>query len=102
MWKLIARGALLLAGAALPMVSSAWVDPARLVAPRNAEREIARVLATGTNVTDFANYDDRAIEKFLAPMRSRPEVLVLGFPDGENEVVMIRPDLAVPNGGRLY
>ena len=30
------------------------------------------------------------------------EVLVLGFPDDAGEVVMIRPDLGVPNGGRLY
>jgi len=27
---------------------------------------------------------------------------VLGFPDGESEVVMIAPDKPVPNGGRLY
>ena len=30
------------------------------------------------------------------------EVLVLGFPDGAGEVVMIAPDKAVPNGGRLF
>ena len=75
---LVARATLLLAVAALPVAFAAWIDPARLVAPREAEREIARVLATGTNVTDVANYDDRAIEKYLAPMRARPEVLVLG------------------------
>ena len=77
--RLIARGALLLSIAALPVAFSAWIDPARLVAPRSAEREIARVLASGRNVTDFANYDDRAIEKHLAPLRrGGPEVLVLG------------------------
>jgi hypothetical protein len=75
---LVARAALLLGIAALPIGFSAWIDPARLVAPRSAEREIARVLAAGTRVTNFANYDDRAIEKHLAPMRARPEVLVLG------------------------
>lgn len=75
---LIARAALLLGVAALPIGFNAWIDPARLVAPRQAEREIARVLAAGTNVTNFANYDDRAIEKHRAPMRARPEVLVLG------------------------
>ena len=76
---LFARGALLLAIAALPVAFSAWIDPARLVTPRHAEREIARVLASGRNVTDFANYDDRAIEKHLAPLRrGRPDVLVLG------------------------
>jgi hypothetical protein len=75
---LLARAALLLAVAALPVAFNVWIDPARLVAPREAEREIARVLATGTNVTDVANYDDRAIEEYLAPTRARPEVLVLG------------------------
>jgi tRNA-binding protein len=29
-------------------------------------------------------------------------VLVLGFPDGAGEVVMIGPDKPVPNGGRLF
>ena len=76
---LIARGALLLIVAALPVAFSAAVDPARLVASRESEREIARVLATGRNVTDVANYDDRAIERYLAPLRpERPEVLGLG------------------------
>lgn len=75
---LVARATVLLGIAALPIAFNAWIDPARLVAPRTAEREIARVLAAGTNVTSFANYDDRAIEKHLAPMRARPEVLVLG------------------------
>jgi hypothetical protein len=75
----MARAALLLAIAALPVAFSAWIDPARLVAPRTAEREIARVLATGTAVTDFTNYDERAIEKYLAPLRGvRPGLLVLG------------------------
>ncbi len=30
------------------------------------------------------------------------EVLTLGFPDAEGQVVLIAPDLAVPNGGRLF
>jgi hypothetical protein len=73
------RVAALVAVAALPVAFSVWVDPARLVTSRSAEREIARVLASGRNVTDVANYDDRAIEKNLAPMRlARAEVLVLG------------------------
>jgi hypothetical protein len=29
-------------------------------------------------------------------------VLVLGFPDEANEVVLIQPSPGVPNGGRLY
>jgi hypothetical protein len=75
---LVARAAELLGIAALPIAFSAWIDPARLVAPRAAERDIARVLAAGSNVTNYANYDDRAIEKAMAPLRARPQVLVLG------------------------
>jgi len=30
------------------------------------------------------------------------ECLVLGLPDADGEVVLIRPDQPVPNGGRLY
>jgi len=30
------------------------------------------------------------------------EVLVLGFPDGAGNVVLIVPDKSVPNGGRMF
>ncbi len=36
----------------------------------------------------------------IGPMMS--EVLTLGFPDAAGEVVLIAPDLGVPNGGRLF
>lgn len=76
---LLLRAAALLLIAALPVAFSAWIDPARLVTPRHSEREIARTLASGANVTDFVNYDDRAIEKYLAPLRpARVDVLALG------------------------
>jgi hypothetical protein len=78
-WTLAARATLLLVVAALPVAFSAWVDPAHLVTPKSAEREIARVLASGGMVTDAPNYDDRAIAKYLAPLRTeRAEVLMLG------------------------
>lgn len=77
--RLAACAVLLLCIAALPVGFSAWIDPARFVSPRRAEREIARALAAGHNVTDFSNYDDRAIERYLAPLRpARIDVLVLG------------------------
>ena len=50
----------------------------------------------GRQVAAVINFPKKQIGKFMS------EVLVLGFPDGEGEVVMIRPDLGVPNGGRLY
>jgi hypothetical protein len=75
----VVRASLLLVVAALPVAFSAWIDPARLVATKSAEREIARVLASGGMVTDVPNYDDRAIEKYLAALRGeRAEVLMLG------------------------
>ena len=78
-WTLAARATLLLVVAALPVAFSAWVDPAHLVTPKSAEREIARVLASGGMVTDAPNYADRAIAKYLAPLRTeRAEVLMLG------------------------
>ena len=42
------------------------------------------------------NFPKKQIGKFMS------EVLVLGFPDEANEVVLIQPSLGVPNGGRLY
>jgi len=50
----------------------------------------------GRQVAAVVNFPRKQIGKFMS------EVLVLGFPDGESEVVMIAPDKPVPNGGRLY
>jgi tRNA-binding protein len=50
----------------------------------------------GRQVAAVVNFPPKQIGKFMS------EVLVLGFPDAAGEVVMIGPDQAVPNGGRLY
>ena len=50
----------------------------------------------GRQVAAVVNFPARQI----GPMMS--EVLTLGFPDAEGQVVLIAPDLAVPNGGRLF
>lgn len=44
----------------------------------------------------MVNFPPRQIGKVTS------DVLVLGFPDAEGEVVLITPDLPVPNGGRLF
>ncbi|WCR10356.1 tRNA-binding protein [Paracoccus stylophorae] len=50
----------------------------------------------GRQVLCVVNFPPRQIGPFMS------EVLVLGVPDAEGEVVLVRPDLDVPNGGRLY
>ena len=50
----------------------------------------------GRQVLCVVNFPPRQI----GPLMS--EVLTLGVPDEEGEVVLIRPDFEVPNGGRLY
>lgn len=50
----------------------------------------------GRQVAAVVNFPPRQIGKFLS------EVLTLGFPDADGAVVLIGPDLKVPNGGRLF
>ncbi len=50
----------------------------------------------GRQVLAVVNFPPRQIGTFMS------EVLTLGVPDEEGAVVMIRPDQAVPNGGRLF
>jgi len=50
----------------------------------------------GRQVAAVVNFPPKQIGKFMS------EVLVLGFPDGDKEVVLIGPERAVPNGGKLF
>jgi tRNA-binding protein len=50
----------------------------------------------GRQVAAVVNFPPRQI----GPMMS--EVLTLGFPDERGEVVLIGPERAVPDGGRLF
>ena len=50
----------------------------------------------GRQVLVVANLPPRQIGPFLS------EVLTLGVPDHAGEVVLVRPDFEVPDGGRLY
>ncbi|MGE0848409.1 MAG: tRNA-binding protein [Hyphomicrobiaceae bacterium] len=53
-------------------------------------------LLVGRQVAAVVNFPPRQIGKMMS------EVLTLGFPDGDGEVVLIMPERPVPNGGRLY
>lgn len=50
----------------------------------------------GRQVAAVLNFPPRQIGKMMS------EVLTLGFPDANGEVVLISPERLVPNGGRLY
>lgn len=50
----------------------------------------------GRQVAAVVNFPPKQIGKFMS------EVLVLGFPDADGEVVLIVPDRTVPDGGRLF
>lgn len=50
----------------------------------------------GRQVAAVVNFPPRQIGKFMS------EVLTLGFPDGDGEVVLVGPERPVPDGGRLY
>ena len=50
----------------------------------------------GRQVCAVVNFAPRQIGPFIS------EVLVLGMPDEDGAVVLVRPDLRVPNGGKLF
>jgi tRNA-binding protein len=50
----------------------------------------------GRQVCAVVNFPPRQIGPFMS------EVLTLGMPDDEGAVVLVRPDLRVPNGGKLF
>ncbi|MDE0113534.1 MAG: tRNA-binding protein [Albidovulum sp.] len=60
-----------------------------------AERYEAESLR-GRLVLAVVNFPPRQIGKFMS------EVLVLGVPDDEGNVVLLAPDADVPVGGRMY
>lgn len=50
----------------------------------------------GRQVAAVVNFPPRQIGPFMS------EVLTLGFPDGEGDVVLTAVERKVPNGGRLF
>jgi tRNA-binding protein len=50
----------------------------------------------GRQVAAVVNFPQRQIGPFMS------EVLTLGFPDAEGDVVLVAVERTVPNGGRLF
>lgn len=77
-----------------------WVDFGPALGVKKTSAQITRHYAPGTligrQVAAVVNFPPKQIGNFLS------EILVLGFPDAEGAVVLIGPDQAVPNGGRLF
>lgn len=77
-----------------------WIDFGPGIGARKSSARIARHYdpagLTGRQVAAVVNLPPRRIGPFLS------EALVLGFPDGDGEVVLAVPDRPVPDGGRLY
>ncbi len=77
-----------------------WIDFGEIIGVKKSSAQITRHYEPagliGKQVAAVVNFPPRQI----GPMRS--EVLTLGFPDGDGEVVLISPSHVVPNGGRLF
>ena len=77
-----------------------WVDFGPEIGERKTSAQITRHYAVdtlvGRQVVAVVNFP----AKQIGPIRS--EVLVLGVPDEEGEVVLLGPSRKVPDGGRMY
>jgi len=77
-----------------------WVDLGPEIGVKKTSAQITegydQAELIGRQVAAVVNFPAKQIGKFMS------EILVLGFPDGEGQVIMIAPDRLVPNGGRLF
>ena len=77
-----------------------WVDFGGDLGEKRSSAQITRHYTPealiGRQVLAVVNFPPRQIGKVLS------EVLVLGVPDADGEVVLIHPDQTVPLGGRLF
>lgn len=77
-----------------------WIDFGPEVGERKTSAQITKHYTPeslpGRKVLGVINFPPKQIGKFMS------EVLVLGVPDTDGEVVLLKPDLDVPVGGRMY
>ena len=80
----------------------AWkltIDFGPEIGTKRSSAQIAHYKAeeiVGKQVLAVVNFPPRQIGPFIS------EVLTLGVPSQNGEVILIHPERAVPNGGRLY
>ena len=77
-----------------------WVDFGGDLGVKKSSAQITKHYVSeeliGKRVMAVVNFPPRQIGKFMS------EILVLGVPDEDGEVVLITPDKDVPIGGRLF
>jgi tRNA-binding protein len=77
-----------------------WIDFGEAIGQKTSSAQITGHYRPdqliGRQVCAVVNFPPRKIGPFTS------EVLTLGLPSEENEVILIRPDFKVPDGGRLY
>lgn len=77
-----------------------WVDFGPGIGERKTSAQITRHYdldgIVGKQVVAVTNFPPKQIGKFMS------EVLVLGIPDEDGEVVLLAPNRKVPDGGRMY
>ena len=77
-----------------------WIDFGGEIGVKKTSARITAHYApdelVGRQVLAVVNFPRRQIGKFMS------EVLVLGLPDQDGEIVLLRPDMDVPDGGRMH
>ena len=77
-----------------------WIDFGDEIGERKTSAQIIKhydpATLPGRQVVGVVNFPPKQIGKFMS------EVLVLGVPDNEGEVVLMAPEKGAPNGGRMY
>lgn len=77
-----------------------WIDFGGDIGERKTSAQVTAHYTpetlVGRQVLAVVNFPPRQIGKFMS------EVLVLGLPDENGEVVLLAPDQTVPEGGRMH
>ncbi|MEC7028989.1 MAG: tRNA-binding protein [Pseudomonadota bacterium] len=77
-----------------------WVDLGEKIGVKKTSAQITQNYKieelVGRQVAAVVNFPPKQIGKFMS------EILVLGFPDEDDNVTLIAIDKKIPNGGRMY